>query len=42
MEKLIDDAGSAGEEMGLVWVDKEKGTFEMPFATIVVVMQRKT
>lgn len=26
---------------GLVWLDKEKGQFEYPFATNVVVMKRK-
>lgn len=41
-EKIIAQIGEVldrGE--GLVWIDKEKGEFEQPFGTNVVVMRRK-
>lgn len=35
----IDEVLDRGD--GLVWLDKEKGEFEQPFITLVVVIRRK-
>lgn len=37
--KQVEGVIDKGE--GLVWIDKEKGVFEQPLATSVVIMRRK-